>query len=101
MRNIPQFTIDAGERRPDKTAIVGPDRSVTFAELRDEALATAQALRELGIAAGDRVGVCMEKSVDQVSVLIGILMANAVIVPILPRLKAANIRHIIENSGMV
>jgi len=43
----------------------------------------------------------MEKSLDQVSVILGILFANAVIVPILPRLKQPNIRHIIENSGMV
>ena len=28
------------------------------------------------------------------------LFANAVVVPILPRLKGPNIRHIIENSGM-
>ncbi|MEO0974919.1 MAG: AMP-binding protein, partial [Pseudomonadota bacterium] len=43
----------------------------------------------------------MEKSIDQVLVLLGILFANAVIVPILPRLKGPNIRHIIENSAMV
>ena len=43
----------------------------------------------------------MEKTLDQVSVILGVLFANAVVVPILPRLKQSNIRHIIENSGMV
>jgi amino acid adenylation domain-containing protein len=64
-------------------------------------LATAECLRELNIQPGDRVGICMEKTVDQVLAILGVLHANAVVVPVLPRLKAANIRHIIENSGMV
>jgi amino acid adenylation domain-containing protein len=100
LRSIPSFLRDTASRLPDKVAIVSRERSVTFAQLRDEALATAQCLRELGIAPGDRVGICMEKTVDQVSVILGVMFANAVIVPILPRLKTPNIRHIIENSGM-
>src|ERR1051326_198305 len=99
-RSIPRFLREAAQRMPDKTAIVSPARSITFSQLCHEALATAECLRELGIQTGDRVGICMEKSVDQVSAILGVLSANAVIVPILPRLKAPNIRHIIENSGM-
>jgi amino acid adenylation domain-containing protein len=100
LRSIPDFLRDTARRLPDKTAVVSRERSLTFAQLHDEALATAQCLRELGIGAGDRIGICMEKTVDQVSVILGVMFANAVAVPILPRLKAPNIRHIIENSGM-
>lgn len=100
LRSIPRFLAAAAERLPEKAAIVSTARSVTFSELYQEALATAACLREFGIQAGDRVGICMEKSVDQVSVILGVLLANAVIVPILPRLKQSNIKHIIENSGM-
>lgn len=97
---IPRFLSETAARLPDKPAVVSRDRTVTFGDLHAESLATAQCLRELGVRAGDRVGVCMEKTVDQVCVILGILLANAVLVPILPRLKAPNIRHIIENSGM-
>lgn len=100
LTSIPRFLLDAADRAPDKQAIVSCQRSVTFGELLHEALATAQCLSELGIQPGDRVGVCMEKTVDQVSLILGILFANAVLVPILPRLKGPNIRHIIDNSGM-
>lgn len=99
-RSIPRFLCDIAERVPAKTAIVSKTRSVTFSDLHSEALATAECLRELGIQSGDRVGVCMEKTVDQVSAILGVMFANAVLVPILPRLKQPNIRHIIENSGM-
>ena len=88
-RSIPRFLQETASRLPEKTAIVSRDRSVTFTELHDEALATAECLREIGVRPGDRVGICMEKTVDQVSAILGVLFANAVVVPILPRLKAA------------
>ena len=99
-RSIPRFLAETAERLPQKNAICSSEGAVTFSRLYEGALTTAACLRELGIQAGDRVGVCMEKSIDQVLVLLGALFANAVIVPILPRLKQANIRHIIDNSGM-
>lgn len=100
-RSIPHFLADTAARVPDKTAIVSAGRSITFGELYNEAMSTAECLRELGIQPGDRVGICMEKTVDQVLAIIGTLLTNAVVVPILPRLKQANIEHIIRNSGMV
>lgn len=99
--SIPHLLRATAERLPDKTAIICKTRSVTFSQLLQEALATAQSLREIGVEPGDRVGICMEKTLDQVSVILGVLFANAVVVPILPRLKQNNVRHIIENSGMV
>jgi len=99
-RSIPRFLSETAARLPEKTAIVSKERSLTFSQLHDEALATGESLRELGVQPGDRVGICMEKTVDQVSTILGVLSANAVVVPILPRLKQPNIKHIIENSGM-
>ena len=99
--SVPRFLCEIVERVPEKIAIVCRTRSSTFSQLHREALATAECLRELGVEPGDRVGICMEKTLDQVSVILGVLFANAVVVPILPRLKQPNIRHIIENSGMV
>jgi amino acid adenylation domain-containing protein len=98
--SIPRYLLQTANRLPDKVAIVSRERSATFAELLQEALATSQCLRELGLAPGDRVGICMEKTVDQVVAILGVLFANLVVVPILPRLKGPNIRHIIDNSGM-
>jgi acyl-CoA synthetase (AMP-forming)/AMP-acid ligase II len=99
-RSIPSFLRETSDRLPEKTAVVSKTGSLTFAELYQGALATAECFRELGVHSGDRIGVCMEKTLDQVLVILGALFANAVVVPILPRLKDANIRHIIENSGM-
>jgi acyl-CoA synthetase (AMP-forming)/AMP-acid ligase II len=42
----------------------------------------------------------MEKSADQVVAILAVLLADAVIVPILPGLKHDNIEHIVRDSGM-
>ncbi len=101
LTSIPRFLQETAHRLPDKTAIISRERAATFSQLHEESLATAECLRELGIQPGDRIGICMEKTLDQISVILGAMFANAVFVPILPRLKGPNIRHIIENSGMV
>ncbi len=84
LTSIPRFLQETAQRLPDKTAVVSRERSVTFSQLREESLATAECLRELGIQPGDRVGICMEKTLDQISVILGAMFANAVFVPILP-----------------
>lgn len=99
-RAIPHYLTAAAARWPDKTAVVSNQDAVSFQNLHDASLVTAECLRELGVRPGDRVGVCMGKTIEQVYVLLGVLLANAVIVPILPRLKEQNIQHIIQNSGM-
>lgn len=98
--SIPRYLAETAQRLPGKVAIVSRARSITFGELYGEALQTAETLREIGVHPGDRVGICMEKTIDQVLAILGVLCANAVVVPILPRLKQPNIKHIIENSGM-
>jgi amino acid adenylation domain-containing protein len=90
----------AAERFGEATAVTDGTWSVSFADLRDAALAAAEALASKGIARGDRVGVCMEKSTEQAVTILAILLADAVIVPVLPALKRDNIEHIVRDSGM-
>jgi amino acid adenylation domain-containing protein len=90
----------AAEEFGAKTAVSDNGAALSFAELRDAALRTAATLRAGGLGRGDRVGICMAKSVDQVVAILGVLLADAIIVPILPGLKPANIEHIVTDAGM-
>ncbi|WP_305788109.1 AMP-binding protein [Symbioplanes lichenis] len=97
---VPALLNDAADAFGADAAVTEGDRTLSFAELRAAALTTAQRLRSAGVRRGDRVGVCMAKSLDQVVSILAVLAADAVIVPILPALKAANIAHIVRDSGM-
>ena len=61
MTTIPaQFECTLTET-PDKEAISDGGAVLTFRQLHAEAAAAAQALAELGVQPGDRVGICTQK----------------------------------------
>src|SRR5438105_4789955 len=85
---------------PDKAAVFSGSESLMFRQLHAEAVAAAQALASLGVLPGDRVGICMQKTLDQVVAILGVLWANAVLVPIHPVLRAEQIGHIATDCDM-
>src|SRR2546429_7903375 len=85
---------------PDKAAVFSGSESLTFRQLHAEAAAAAQALASLGVSPGDRVGICMQKNLDQVVAILGVLWANAILVPIHPVLRAEQIGHIVDDCDM-
>jgi mycobactin phenyloxazoline synthetase len=68
--------------RPDAVAVIGSSGQLTYAELSEQVLAVAAALRIAGIKPGDTVAVLGPKCPDQVVALYGILTAGAVYLPI-------------------
>ncbi|OBF62730.1 non-ribosomal peptide synthetase [Mycobacterium sp. 852002-50816_SCH5313054-b] len=70
------------ERQPDAPAVFAGSGDLTYAQLRDQALAVAAALRAAGIGAGDTVAVMGPKTAEQVPALLGILAAGGVYLPI-------------------
>ncbi|MEO7167968.1 MAG: AMP-binding protein [Chthoniobacterales bacterium] len=85
---------------PDKAAVFGGGASLTFRQLHTEAVAAAQSLAQLGVRPGDRVGICMQKTLDQVVAILGVLWANAILVPIHPVLRAEQIGHMFDDCEM-
>jgi len=85
---------------PDKAAVFSGGVSLTFRQLHAEAVAASQALAQLGVRPGDRVGICMQKTLDQVVAILGVLWGNAILVPIHPVLRAEQIRHIASDCDM-
>ena len=69
-------------RRPDAVALVADDRRLTYAELDRYANHLAQRLRTLGARPGVRVGVLMERSLEMVVALLGVLKSGAAYVPL-------------------
>jgi acyl-CoA synthetase (AMP-forming)/AMP-acid ligase II len=66
--------------RGDKTCLVDPDRSVTYAALAEKVDALAARLQHLGVEAGDRVIVHFRKSIDEVAAMLAVWRLGAVVV---------------------
>lgn len=97
-----QGNFEASARRsPGSVAVVEPG----VGALRyDELDALSSALRDrlvaCGVAAGDRVGLCMHKSADSVASVLGALKAGAAYVPVDATAPAARGAFILHNCGV-
>ena len=92
--------IQAVSAAPDRTAIWYYGRRITFRELATEVRHLAGFLHhELGIRAGDRVAIYMQNAAQFVAAYYAILAANAVIVPVNPMCRRAELRYIVRDSG--
>jgi O-succinylbenzoic acid--CoA ligase len=72
----------AASKHPDRVAVEDPERSLTYAELSEEAIAAASALQARGVAGGARVALALAPGADFVVALHGCLLAGAAAVPI-------------------
>ncbi|RKH14123.1 amino acid adenylation domain-containing protein [Corallococcus sp. CA053C] len=85
--------------RPDAVAVAFEDEQLTFAALSERANRLAWHLRSKGVGAETRVAVCLERSVEQLVVLLGILKAGGTFVPLDPTYPRERLAYVIQQSG--
>jgi amino acid adenylation domain-containing protein len=76
---------------------VDRDRSVTYAELDRRANQLAHTLLDVGVLRGDSVGLYLDKSLESVVGIYGVLKAGAAYVPLDPNAPAARLSYIAGN----
>ena len=79
-------------------ALITPERSFTFAELRDEVRRTAAAIAGLGVVPGDRVAIWSPNTWHWVVACLAIHHAGAVVVPLNTRYTAAEAADILART---
>ncbi|MGN9844407.1 amino acid adenylation domain-containing protein [Nonomuraea sp. H19] len=87
--------------RPGAVALTCEDRSLTYAELDERAESMAAALRGLGVRPGERVGLCLERSLDLVVTMLAVLKAGAVYVPMDPGYPAGRLAFMAQDAGLI
>eukprot|EP01062_Namystynia_karyoxenos_P006368 TRINITY_DN12228_c0_g1_i1.p1 TRINITY_DN12228_c0_g1~~TRINITY_DN12228_c0_g1_i1.p1 ORF type:complete len:2659 (+),score=731.76 TRINITY_DN12228_c0_g1_i1:160-7977(+) len=84
---------------PSATALIIPDGSpVTYGELHTSASNLARSLRDLRIGAGCLVAVIMDRGIEQIVAVYGILYTGAAYVPIDPYFPETRVREILEDT---
>ena len=87
-------------RYPDKPAIVYCGAATSYTQLRERVDALAGYLQQrLGVAPGDRVLLASQNCPQFVTAFHAVLRAGAVVVPVNPMSKAAEVRHYAADSG--
>ncbi|WP_438025454.1 amino acid adenylation domain-containing protein [Sorangium sp. So ce233] len=86
-------------RTPDAVAVVCEETALSYRELDRRANQVARRLRALGAGPEDRVGLCVERSLDMIVGLLGALKAGAAYVPLDPKLPRERICSVLRDSG--
>ncbi|RKH15657.1 amino acid adenylation domain-containing protein [Corallococcus sp. CA047B] len=85
--------------RPDAVAVAFEDEQLTFAALSERANRLASHLRSKGVGTETRVAVCLERSVEQLVVLLGVLKAGGTFVPLDPTYPRERLAYVIQQAG--
>ncbi|MFC3613166.1 long-chain-fatty-acid--CoA ligase [Lutimaribacter marinistellae] len=90
----------AARRHPDHTAIWYYGRTLSYAQLLDEVRSLAGYLHHrAGVRPDDRVAIYMQNAPQFIIAYYAIMAANAVIVPVNPMCRGAELAHILRDSG--
>ncbi|MFE3602198.1 amino acid adenylation domain-containing protein [Streptomyces sp. NPDC059142] len=88
------------ERTPDALALVAGAERLTYGRLYEEARALGDRLVALGVGAGDRVGVHLERTARLPVAVLGVLLAGAAYVPLDTALPAERLIWVLGDCGV-
>lgn len=85
-------------RTPDRTALRFGTDAVEYRELNARSNRLAHAVRAHGIGRGQRVGLCLERGVEMLVAVLGILKAGAAYLPLDPLFPPERLRFMAEDA---
>ncbi|GHJ38644.1 AMP-binding protein [Streptomyces sp. TS71-3] len=83
---------------PDRTALAYFDGRITYREADELSDSVAGHLAARGVAPGDRLALMLQNTPHFVLALLGAFKAGAVVVPVNPMYKSAEVRHVLEDA---
>src|SRR2546423_4637948 len=84
---------------PQRVAVIGADETLTWGELNARANRIARWLAEHSAAPDVAVGLCLDRSVELIVGMLGVLKSGAAYVPLVPDLPPARLAEQIKESG--
>jgi amino acid adenylation domain-containing protein len=87
------------ERDPDACALVFEEQRLSYRELNERANQLGHYLRELGLGPEQFVALLLERSVEMVVCLLGVLKAGAAFLPLDPLYPGTRLSYLLEDSG--
>ena len=97
-RRLDTLVAARAAEQPDAIAIGSHAHGVSYRELDARANQLGRALADRGVSPGDRVAVCLPRSAELVTILLGILRAGAAYVPMEPDYPDERLRHVLDNA---
>lgn len=99
MCNIFSFLQDSTRLYPDKVYIVDKGREFTYSEIYNKTNVLAKSIYNTGIRNSDRILIYLDNSAEYITAFFGILLSNAIAVPINKNISIESINYIIGDTS--
>ena len=91
---------DANSTHPNKIAITCENKKITYSELFTKVNQVAFYLKELDLPTGSRIGLYVNKQIDQTVAILAILSTDYILVPLTKLLKSEQVEYIINDCDI-
>lgn len=98
--NLFSILEDAAKKWPEDTAVVYENLSFRYVDLYTAAESMAAKLRRAGVRAGDKIGIMCPNNPEYIVAFFAVLRAEAIVVPISPELKPAEVGRIAKQMAL-
>jgi len=98
--SLPALVAQQAALHPDHVALVSDSEVVSYSELVTRARQLAGWLQSHGVANETPVGVCLDRSVNLIVSLLGVLEAGGAYVPLDPSYPADRLAHLMDDTGL-
>ena len=88
------------EARGEAVAVKLGEAELSYRELWARGEAVARRLMRLGVGRETRVGVCLERSLELVEAIVGVVLAGAAYVPLDPEYPLERLRYLVADAGL-
>jgi amino acid adenylation domain-containing protein len=95
---VHQLFEDRAKRSPDAPALIDQDRRLTYGQLNRQANQLAHYLQSLGVGPEVPVGICVERSLELVVALLGVLKAGGAYLPLDPAYPKRRLSHMLSDT---
>jgi len=98
-RGLHELVADQAQRTPDRVAVSGSGRTLTYRELVEAVDRVAAALAAAGAGPGRMVAVMIDRSIELPVALLGVLKSGAAFVPVDPAYPPQRQAFMLDDSG--
>ncbi|WP_025676549.1 non-ribosomal peptide synthetase, partial [Paenibacillus polymyxa] len=96
---FPELFIKQARKTPEAIAVVYEEQSLTYRELKEKSTLLAIYLQNQRVTPDTLVGICMERSLEMVIGLLGILLAGGAYVPLDPDYPEDRLEYMLQDSN--
>ena len=97
---IHQLFEEQAAKTPDAVAVIFQQQQLTYRELDNRANQLANYLQTLGIKPDALVGICIDRCLEMVVGILGVLKAGGAYIPLDPAYPQERLSHMLDDSGV-